>query len=696
MATDTHMHHHESHQHGDHMDGSAPRETHSTHAMTEHGGHGGHGAHAAAFARLFWVSLVLSIPVVLFSESVQGWLHFSLPSFPGSEWIGPVLGTIVFVYGGRIFLEGGWDELTQRQPGMMLLISLAIVVAFVSSWAATFGWIDMEFWWELALLITIMLLGHWLEMRALGQTRSALDALAELIPDDAERIEHGTPVRVSIAELSPGDLVLVRPGGRVPADGDIAQGTAEIDESMVTGESKPVTRSEGERVIAGTIVAGSALRVRVTATGEDTELAGIQRMVADAQSSRSRAQVLADRFAGWLFYIALVAGIITFAVWTAIGSIDDALERTVTVLVISCPHALGLAIPLVVAITTEVAAKGGALIRDRSALERMRRIDLVLFDKTGTLTRGEHAVTGIRVANGEEEDRIVAEAAAAEAESEHPLARAIVRAAGERKLRVPASQEFVATPGRGVMAKVDGHHIAVGGPALLRSLDLAAPAWAAGEVEGWEAQGASVLWLLRDRRAIGAFALEDVIRPESREAIEDLRRAGVRTGMITGDSQAVADHVARQLGIDDVHAEVQPGDKLDVVREAQKGGARVAFVGDGVNDAPALAQADVGIAIGAGTDVAMQTAGIVLASSDPRAVAGVRSLSTRAYGKMLQNLGWAAGYNAVAIPLAGGILASIGFTLSPAVGAVLMSLSTIIVALNAQLLRTAQVRPDAE
>lgn len=670
------------------------RDSHSEHGdHSDHGGHGGHAGHADIFRTRFWVSLVLTIPIVLYSHMVQEWLNFSMPEFPGSTWIAPVLGTVVFFYGGRVFLEGGWDEIRQRQPGMMLLISLAIVVAFVASAATTFGWLDLDFWWELALLVTIMLLGHWQEMRALGETQGALEALADLVPDEAERIVDGVPETVAISQLKTGDLVLVRPGASVPADGTIESGRAEFDESMITGESQPVERGEGDHVVAGTVVAGSSIRFRVDATGDETALAGIQRMVAEAQSSRSRAQALADRFAAALFYIALGVGIITFGVWWAIGDLNQAITRTVTVLVISCPHALGLAIPLVIAITTEVGARGGALVKDRLGLERMRTVNTVLFDKTGTLTRGAHKVTGVIAIEGSESE-LLAQAAATEMDSEHPLAKAIVTAAQERDVKVLVARNFHALPGRGVRATVNHSEISIGGPSLLDHLNIDIPETVRAGTSEWSARGAAVLHVVRDGRIIGALALEDEVREESRAAVKALQENGIRVVMITGDARPVADAVGRELGIDEVFAEVLPEDKQNVVKELQGRGDRVAMVGDGVNDAPALAQADVGLAIGAGTDVAIQSAGIVLASSDPRVVAGMRRLSLEAYRKMIQNLAWAAGYNVFAIPLAAGVLAPIGFTLSPAVGAVLMSLSTIVVALNAQLLRRADIRPS--
>jgi P-type Cu2+ transporter len=624
---------------------------------------------------------------------VQEWLGFTPPQFPGSRWVAPVLGTVVFLYGGRPFLEGGLAELRSRQPGMMLLISLAILVAFAASLATLFGVFDLEFWWELSLLIVIMLLGHWLEMRALGQASGALDALAALLPDEADLVTPEGTRTVPISDLAVGDLVLVRPGGRVPADGTVVEGAAELDESMITGESRPVPKRAGDRVVAGTVVAESALRIRVEAVGEQTALAGIRRLVEQAQTSRSRAQALADRAAALLFYFAVGAGLITAAVWLALGDPDQAIERTVTVLVIACPHALGLAIPLVIAISTALAARSGILVKDRLALERMRTVDAVLFDKTGTLTKGEPQVSGVAAVDGDE-DGLLGLAASVEADSEHPLARAIVAAARTRAAgNLPAASNFRSMTGRGVQARVDGATVTVGGPALLRALKVTDPEVLAEQVGAWKRRGATVLYVVRDDKVMGALALEDAVRPESHQAVEELHRLGKRVVMITGDAQQVAEAVAADLGVDEVFAEVLPEDKDATVTELQRRGLKVAMVGDGVNDAPALARADVGIAIGAGTDVAIESAGIVLAANDPRGVLGVIRLSQASYRKMLQNLGWATGYNLLAVPLAAGVLAWAGVTLAPAVGAVLMSASTIVVALNAQLLRRVDLRP---
>ncbi|MGB2568950.1 heavy metal translocating P-type ATPase [Micromonospora citrea] len=657
-----------------------------------HGGHDKHAGHdPEMFRRRFWVCLVLTLPVVLVGDMVMDWFGYSL-EFPGRSLVGPVLGSVVFWWGGWPFLAGAVREVRDRAPGMMLLVAMAITVAYVASLATSLGAFDLDFWWELAALVTIMLLGHWQEMKAIGQARGALAALAALLPDDAERVgPDGAVERVPVAELGVEDVVLVRPGGRVPADGRVVEGAAELDESMVTGESRPVAREVGDRVVAGTVATDSAIRVRVGAVGDQTTLAGIQRLVAQAQQSGGRAQVLADRFAALLFYIATATAVLTAVAWSALGDRDQAVVRTVTVLVIACPHALGLAIPLVIALSTGIAARSGVLVRDQLALERMRTVDAVLFDKTGTLTKGEHVVTGVAAVPGTSEDEVLRLAAGVEAESEHPLARAIVAAAADRGGPAPATG-FRSLPGRGVRAEIDGTAYAVGGPAHLREQGLTLPDALTPEARRWAERGAAVLHLVRlPDTVLGLLALADEVRPEAREAVATLRAEGIRTiAMITGDARPVADAVAADLGFrpgDEVFAEVLPADKDEKVTELQRRGLRVAMVGDGVNDAPALARADVGIAIGAGTDVAIESAGVVLASSDPRGVGGVVRLSRAAYRKMLQNLAWAAGYNVVALPLAAGVLAGVGLTLGPALAAVLMSGSTIVVALNAQLLR---------
>ncbi|WP_235344114.1 heavy metal translocating P-type ATPase [Brevibacterium sp. UCMA 11754] len=613
--------------------------------------------------------LVIAIPVIAFS---------------------PMFGHLV---GYAVSETGGLSELRDRNPGMMLLIALAITVAFLSSWGSSLGLLDAEldFWWELALLVVIMLAGHWLEMRSLAQTTSALDSLAALLPDEAETIVDGETVMVDPADLRLGDTVVVRPGAAVPADGRVIDGSASMDESMVTGESTTVRRAEGDTVVAGTVATDSGLRLEITATGDDTALAGIQKLVSEAQNSTSRAQRIADKASAWLFWFALGAAVVTAIVWSLVGMPDSAVVRTITVLVIACPHALGLAIPLVVSIATERAARGGVLIKDRLALEMMRTVDSVLFDKTGTLTKGEPTVTAVEVTTeNRTEGEILALAAAAEADSEHPLARAIVRAARNRGLDVPVATNFSSSPAVGVKAQVDGAEVAVGGPNLLGEHGAGEAPLAA----QWSREGAIILHVIVDGSVIGALKLADEIRPESREAVDALHGRGAQVVMITGDAEAVAQAVAAELGIDRVFAGVHPADKAAKVAELQGEGRKVAMVGDGVNDAPALAAADVGIAIGAGTDVAIGSAGVILASDDPRSVLSVIELSRATFRKMKQNLWWAAGYNLISVPLAGGVLAPIGFVLPMSVGAILMSISTIVVAVNAQLLRRLDPRPD--
>ncbi|WP_371416464.1 heavy metal translocating P-type ATPase [Pseudarthrobacter sp. NIBRBAC000502770] len=678
-----HAHHNGQAAHGD-----------DDHTVHTHGQHAGHST--AMFKNRFWLTLALAVPVVFFSPMMGHLLGYMPPEFPGAAWIPPVLGTVIFLYGGQPFLKGGLQELKDRSPGMMLLIGMAISVAFAASWVTSLGigGFELDFWWELALLVAIMLLGHWIEMRALGSAQGALDALAALLPDEAERITDAGTETVPVSELSPGDLVLVRPGARMPADGSVVDGQAEFDESMITGESRTVARGAGDAVVAGTVATDSSVRVRVTAVGDQTALAGIQRLVEEAQASSSRAQALADRTAAFLFYFAAGAGLLTFIAWTLLGSVPDAVTRTVTVLVIACPHALGLAIPLVIAISTEQAARAGVLIKNRMALERMRTIDVVLFDKTGTLTTGEPELKDVAVADGADPDAVLALAAAVESDSEHPVARAIVRAARERNLTLPAATGFTALTGRGVRAGVDGRTVHVGGPALLRELGVVEPDSLAASTRTWMDRGAAVLHVVDDGRVLGAVSMEDAVRPESRQAVQALQRRGVKVAMVTGDAHQVAQAVAADLGIDEVFAEVLPADKDKKVAELQGRGMKVAMVGDGVNDSPALARAEVGIAIGAGTDVAVESAGVVLAGNDPRAVLSMVDLSRASYRKMWQNLVWATGYNILSVPLAAGVLAFAGVVLSPAAGAVLMSASTVVVALNAQLLRRLKLNPS--
>lgn len=639
------------------------------------------------FRRLFWVNLVLTIPTLVFSTGLQDILGLGGPRFPGSSFIPAAFGVAIFVIGGRVFLSGAVTELRAKAPGMMTLISLALIVAFGYSLAVTLGLPGMDFWWELATLTTIMLLGHWIEMSAVMGAQNALGELAKLLPDQAE-VRHGDHVMtVPVAQLKVGDLVVVRPGAAIPADGEVVEGSSDVDESLLTGESAPVRREAGAAVVGGSISTSGALTVRVTKVGDDTALAGVMRLVADAQASKGRAQLLADRAAAVLFYVALAAAAITLVAWLFLEPGDPAfvLERVVTVLVIACPHALGLAIPLVASLETAIGARRGILIRDRAALEQARDVDVVLFDKTGTLTEGRQRAVRAIAAPGTDAARNVALAAAVESRSEHPIARAIIASAeGD----IPASTEFESLAGRGVSATVDGRRLTVASGRLVTERGIRLDPAMVAELQAAEAAGETVVYLLEGDTALALFGIADVIRPESAEAVRLLAARGVRVAMLTGDSHAVAQHVAGRLGITEVFAEVLPGEKADVVAKLQAEGAqRVAMVGDGVNDAPALARADLGIAIGAGTDVAIESAGVVLASSDPRGVADTITLSRAGYRKMLQNLAWATGYNAIGLPVAAGVLAGAGFLMPPAVGAAVMSVSTIVVALNAQLLR---------
>ena len=685
MAHDHAHHDHAGHDAAEQDGAVATRE-----APHGHGAHGDHTGHdPAQFRRKFWLSLALTVPILVFSPGLQSLLGLDGPRFPGSEFISAGLGAFLFFYGGWVFLRGAWVELRQKQPGMMTLISLAIVVAFGYSAAVTLGLDGMDFWWELATLITIMLLGHWLEMSAVMGAQNALGELAALIPDEAELVDGDDTRTVAASELAVGDRVIVRPGSAIPADGTVVDGESDVDESLLTGESEPIGKQTGDSVVAGSVVGGGSLTVEVTKTGEDTALAGVMKLVADAQSSKSGTQLLADRAAALLFYLALAAAIITAIVWVIVrpGEPDFVLARVVTVLVIACPHALGLAIPLVAQISTSRGAKRGLLIRSRAALEAARSIDVVLFGKTGTLTEGRQGVETVVVADGVDEDEAVVLAAAVEAKSEHPIARAIIAEAADRDLKKRRSAQFTAISGKGVTARVGETEYSVASGRWVTEQSIEVPsALVAAAREAGEA-GQTVVYLLKGDAVLALFAIADVIRPESREAVKALQKRGVRVALLTGDSQPVAEWVGRELGIDEVHAEVLPGQKSDVVAELQRGGTSVMMVGDGVNDAPALARADVGVAIGAGTDVAIESAGIVLASSDPRGVDEAIQLSRRTYAKMQQNLVWAAGYNVVGIPLAAGVLAGVGFLPSPALGAVLMSVSTIVVALNAQLLR---------
>jgi Cu2+-exporting ATPase len=644
------------------------------------------------FRDRFWISLALTIPTLVWGHMLPRLSGWHAPAFPGSEWIAPVFGTAVFFYGGRVFLQGAVRELKARLPGMMTLIALAIGVAFVFSAAVTLGYPGMPLWEELATLVTVMLLGHWIEMRSIFQAQGALKELAKLLPATAERVVGDRTEEVAIEALVDGDVVLVRPGAGIPADGIVRSGRSSVDEAMITGESRPVPKSEGDEVIAGTSNGEGSLRVEITKTGERTALAGIMRLVEEAQTSRSRAQALADRAAFYLTIVAVVAAVVTAIAWVALDAeASFVVERVVSVLVVACPHALGLAIPLVVAISTTLGARSGLLVRDRRGLEEARKLDAVVFDKTGTLTLGEHRVVSMRAASGVDETDALRLAAAVERDSEHPIGRAIVASAEDRRIQVPAADSFEASPGHGVRASVDGRTLEVGGPNLLRQLGVTPAPKLVEAAAAAAARGQSAVYLLEDARALAVFAIADAIRPESAEAVRRLHENGIEVVMLTGDARPVADAVAQELGIDTVFAEVLPEDKVEKIEELRSQGKRVAMVGDGVNDAPALLAANVGLAIGAGTDVAVEAGDVVLVRSDPRDVPRIVDLSRASYRKMIQNLWWAAGYNIVAIPLAAGILARYDILLAPAVAAILMSASTIIVAVNAQLLRRERI-----
>jgi Cu2+-exporting ATPase len=660
-----------------------------------HAGHDKHAGHSVAMFRdRFWISLLLTLPTVAWGHMLPNALGVSAPPFAGSQWIAPLFGTSVFLYGGLVFVRGAIGELRSRLPGMMTLIALAISVAFVFSLAVTLGFPGMPLWEELATLVTIMLLGHWIEMRSIAQAQGAVKELARLLPNVATRVVGDRLEEVPIHLLREEDVVLVRPGARVPADGLVREGTSTIDESMLTGESRPVEKATGDKVIAGTVNTSGSLRIAVTGTGDRTALAGIMRLVEHAQQSRSRAQALADRAAYILTIVAVVAGVLTLGAWLYLRPGDPAfaVERMVTVLVIACPHALGLAVPLVIAISTTLGARGGLLVRDRRGLEEARNLTTVVFDKTGTLTLGEHRVVSVATVDGLSDTEAIRLSGALERDSEHPIARAIFKSAEVRRLAIPPSSQFEYIPGRGVKATVEGRHLAAGGPNLLASLNVTPDARLTAAVQEASARAQSTVFLVEGNRALAAFAVADAVRPESLDAIRRLHDKGVEVVMITGDAQPVADAVAKELGIDQVFAQVLPDQKAKRIEELQARGKRVAMVGDGVNDAPALVTAHVGIAIGAGTEVAVEAGDIVLVRSDPRDVPRIIALSRASYRKMMQNLWWAAGYNIVAIPLAAGVLYQYGVLLSPAMGAVLMSASTVIVAINAQLLRRADLQ----
>ncbi len=656
------------------------------------GGHSGHGGHdhsemVADFRRRFWISLILTPPVLLLSPMIQHWLGIQgALDFPGSELLLFALSTVAYIYGGWPFLAGFVSEVRDGKPGMMTLIALAISVAYFYSAAITFGLSGMSFYWELVTLIVIMLLGHWLEMRSVMGASRALEELVRLLPDTAARLDaSGAVTEVAITELVPGDRVLIRPGAKVPVDGTIVEGKSSFNEAMLTGESRPVSKEKGDSAIGGAINGASAVTIEVTATGDETYLAQVINLVREAQATRSRTQDIANRAAGWLTYIALAVGFGSLAFWVLAGeSWEFAVERMVTVMVIACPHALGLAVPLVVAVSTSLSAGSGLLIRDRAAFERARNLNAVVFDKTGTLTEGRFGVTDIVLLAGTSEEEELRLAASAESHSEHPIAHGIVSAARDRGIDFPAPGQLRNITGEGIVAQVEGHDVRIVSPGHLARHGNPVPEE---RLRQLEAAGKTVVVLVRDGELRALFALADIVRPESREAIADLKKLGIRSIMLTGDAKGVAQAVSRELGIDENFAEVLPDQKSAKIKELQSRGLQVAMVGDGVNDAPALVQADLGVAIGAGTDVAVESADVVLVRSDPRDVAAILGLSRATYRKMVQNLIWATGYNAIAIPMAAGITFGTGFLMTPAVGAVFMSASTIIVAINAQLLR---------
>ena len=673
-------------------------DAHSQHNPVSHNSHSDYGVdhngHEVMFRNRFWMCLLFTVPVLLFSPMIQEWFGFSMPEFTGSNLIGAGFAILIFVYGGIPFLQMAVPEVRNRKPGMMTLISLAITVAFSYSIFALLSSTGKSFFWEMATLIDVMLFGHWMEMRSVRQASGALDELAQLMPDTAERIaDNGDIKSVSVADLHTGDVVLVRPGASIPADGEIVEGHSEINEAMITGESRPVDKTEGDSVIGGTVNGDGSLRVCVSATGDGTALAGIMRLVDEAQGSRSQTQILADRAASWLFYVSITVAAITAVAWTmATGFQVEVVERVATVLVIACPHALGLAIPLVVAISTTLGARNGILVRDRLALEEARQIDTIIFDKTGTLTEGHFGVVGIQLGEGWSEERVLSLALAIEGDSEHPIARGIRERAEQAGVQPMPISNFQSISGRGIKAIHDGSPVYIGGPRLLEMLELHPSADTGRFRDQADESAQTVVYLVAEDRVVAAFALADVVRETSRQAVQCLREMGIEVAMLTGDSQHVANAIARQLGIDTVFAEVLPENKDRKVAELQQQGKKVAMVGDGVNDAPALARADIGIAIGSGTDVAIESAGIILVQSNPLDVVRIFELSRATYRKMIQNLIWAAGYNVVALPLAAGVLAPIGFILSPAVGAALMSVSTVVVAINAQLLRNTDLQ----
>ena len=663
---------------------------HMTHKHTpeEHRAHAGHdhAMHMEEMKRKAIVSTVLTVPVVLYSKSIQELLGFSMPEFPGSEWITPVLSTVVFFYGGLFFIKGMLDELRLRRPGMMTLIGVAISVAFLYSLSTlVFG--GKEFFWELTTLIVVMLWGHWIEMKSVLGASRALEELVKLMPTKANLIKNGEIVEVHVSELKPGDLVLVKPGEKIPADGVVVEGITHVNEAMLTGESKPVPKSVGDRVIGGAINMEGSLKVRVEKTGEETYLSQVLKLVKEAQESKTRLQDMADRVAFYLTVVAIGVGVLAFLAWISLrGDLQFAVERAVTVMVIACPHALGLAIPLVVAISTSYSARNGILVRNRLALETIRDVDAVVFDKTGTLTEGRFGVSDV-VSPNMPELELLKLTASVEKNSEHVIAQAIVEDAQSKGVPLPEVKNFRAVPGKGVVGEVEGRNVAVGTKLLMEELGVDMSGEILNRLKELESQGKTAVLVAVEGKLAGAVALSDRVRPESYEAVSELKKLGKRVVMITGDSEEVARYVAQELGIDEFFARVLPHQKAEKVKELQGRGMKVAMVGDGINDAPALVQADVGIAIGSGTDVAIESADIILVKNDPRDVVKVMKLSVITVKKMVQNLFWAAGYNVITIPLAAGVAVPWGVILKPAVGAIFMSASTVIVAINAMLMR---------
>ncbi len=656
----------------------------TTSTEKHHDKHAGHSTNI--FAKKFWVSLVLTIPILIYSPLPQLFFDFHPPTFPGSSLIPIVLGSIIFFYGGWIFLSSAIRELKGKSPGMMTLISLAIVTAYTFSVIQVALGRAETLFWELATLIVVMLLGHWIEMRAVKGAKGALQELSKLLPDTAEVVRNKATETIALDQLRTGDVIVVRPGGKIAADGEIVEGESDIDEALATGESKPVQKKVGDNVIAGTTNGDGSLQVRVTKIGEDTFLAGVMRLVQEAQSSKSKLQLLSDKAAFYLTVIAVATGLLTLFVWLPLRGADFGFTRMVAVLVIACPHALGLAIPLVASISTTMAAKNGFLVRRRLDLEAARNTNIVLFDKTGTLTKGEYGVSNIFPVAGFEQNEVLRLAASVDSKSEHSIARAIVTNAEEEKIALADITDFKRIPGKGVSGVVDGRRVTVGGRAILDASKISLSP----EQQTITAQseaGKTIIYIIIDAKLAGIITLGDIIREESREAISQLKELGVGVAMITGDSKAVAKWVSNELGIDEYFAEVLPEHKADKVKELQRQGKKVAMVGDGINDAPALTQADVGIASGAGTNVAIESAGIVLIKNDPRDIPKIIRLSRLTYTKMIQNLFWATGYNIVALPLAAGVAVAWGIVLNPAVSAVFMSLSTVIVAINAVMLR---------